>query len=110
LNDTTFGKSESVIALQLSSVMCVPLSNQGEVIGVLYVANDEVKHLFERKQLDLLTIFAGQASLILQNAMLLSALRADKEKLQGELEDKRFGEIIAACASMMEVFRKLAKV
>jgi transcriptional regulator with PAS, ATPase and Fis domain len=42
--------------------------------------------------------------------MLLSALRADKEKLKGELEDKRFGEIIGACASMMEVFRKLAKV
>jgi transcriptional regulator with GAF, ATPase, and Fis domain len=110
LNDTTFGKSESVIALQLSSVMCVPLLNQGEVIGALYVGNDEVKHLFDRKQLDLLTIFAGQASLILQNAMLLSALRADKEKLSAELKDKRFGEIIGACASMMEVFRKLQKV
>jgi transcriptional regulator with GAF, ATPase, and Fis domain len=110
LTDTTFGKSESVIALQLSSVMCAPLLNQGETVGALYLANDEVKHLFERKQLDLLTIFAGQASLILQNAMLLSALRADKEKLKGELEDKRFGEIIGACASMMEVFRKLAKV
>ncbi len=110
LTDTTFGKSESVIALKLSSVMCAPLLSQGETVGALYVANDEVKHLFERKQLDLLTIFAGQASLILQNAMLLSALRADKEKLQGELEDKRFGEIIGACASMMEVFRKLTKV
>jgi transcriptional regulator with GAF, ATPase, and Fis domain len=110
LTDTTFGKSESVIALKLSSVMCVPLLSQGETLGALYVANDEVKHLFERRQLDLLTIFASQASLILQNAMLLSALRADKEKLQGELEDKRFGEIIGACASMMEVFRKLQKV
>ncbi len=110
LTDTTFGKSESVIALKLSSVMCAPLLNQGETVGALYVANDEVKHLFERKQLDLLTIFAGQASLILQNAMLLSGLRADKEKLKGELEDKRFGEIIGACASMMEVFRKLTKV
>jgi transcriptional regulator with GAF, ATPase, and Fis domain len=110
LTDTTFGKSESVIALKLSSVMCVPLLSQGETLGALYVANDEVKHLFERRQLDLLTIFAAQASLILQNAMLLSALRADKEKLQGELEDKRFGEIIGACASMMEVFRKLQKV
>jgi transcriptional regulator with GAF, ATPase, and Fis domain len=110
LTDTTFGKSESVIALKLSSVMCVPLLSQGQTLGALYVANDEVKHLFERRQLDLLTIFASQASLILQNAMLLSALRADKEKLQGELEDKRFGEIIGACASMMEVFRKLQKV
>ena len=49
LTDTTFGKSESVIALQLSSVMCAPLLSQGETVGALYVANDEVKHLFERK-------------------------------------------------------------
>ena len=110
LTDTTFGKSESVIALKLSSVMCVPLLSQGEAIGALYVANDEVKHLFERPQLDLLQIFGAQASLILQNAMLLSALRADKEKLSAELSDKRFGEIIGSCASMMEVFRKLQKV
>ncbi|HKQ71269.1 MAG TPA: sigma 54-interacting transcriptional regulator, partial [Polyangiaceae bacterium] len=110
LADTTFGKSESVVALQLSSVMCAPMLSQGEVMGALYVGNDRVKHLFERPQLDMLTIYGAQASLILQNAMLLSALRADKEKLSQELSDKRFGEIIGACASMMEVFRKLQKV
>ena len=74
------------------------------------MGNDRVKGLFERAQLDLLSIFAGQASLILQNAMLLNALRADKEKLSNELKDKRFGEIIGVCGSMMEVFRKLQKV
>ncbi len=110
LTDTTFGQSESVIALKLSSVMCAPLVNHGQVIGAIYVANDEIKSLFERKQLDLLTIFAGQASLLLTNAMLVTALRADKEKLEAELGDKRFGEIIGACASMLEVFRKLQKV
>jgi transcriptional regulator with GAF, ATPase, and Fis domain len=110
LTDTHFSKSESVIALKLSSVMCAPLLSQGEVIGAIYVGNDEVKYLFNRQQLDLLTIFASQASLILQNAMLVSALRADKEKLRTELSDKRFGEIIGACPSMMEVFRKLQKV
>ncbi len=110
LSDTTFGQSESVMALKLSSVMCAPLLSQGNVIGALYVANDEVKHLFDRRQLDVLTVFAGQASLILQNAMLLVALRADKQKLEAELSDKRFGQIIGACPSMMEVFRKLQKV
>ncbi len=110
LTDTTFGQSASVIALKLSSVMCAPLLNRGEVIGVLYVANDEIKSLFERRQLDLLTVFAGQASLLLTNAMLLSALRADNVKLESELVDKRFGDIIGSCASMLEVFRKLQKV
>ncbi|WP_394842648.1 sigma 54-interacting transcriptional regulator [Pendulispora brunnea] len=110
LSDAQFGSSESVLALRLSSVMCAPLVAQGHVIGAMYVGNDRVKGLFERSQLDVLSIFAGQASLILQNAMLLSALRADKDRLSAELKDKRFGEIIGVCPSMMEVFRKLQKV
>jgi transcriptional regulator with GAF, ATPase, and Fis domain len=110
LTDTQFGRSESVLALKLSSVMCVPMLAQGEPLGALYVGNDRVKQLFERPQLELLTVVAAQASLILQNAMLLSALRADKQKLTEELADKRFGEIIGSCASMLEVFRKLQKV
>jgi transcriptional regulator with PAS, ATPase and Fis domain len=110
VTDAQFGSSESVLALRLSSVMCAPLVSQGQVTGAMYVGNDRVKGLFERSQLDLLSIFAGQASLILQNAMLLNALRADKEKLTAELKDKRFGEIIGVCPSMMEVFRKLQKV
>src|SRR5436190_21159303 len=99
LADQNFSQSESVIAMKLSSVMCAPMLSQGEVIGALYVGNDKVKHLFERPQLDMLTIYGAQASLILQNAMLLSALRADKEKLAQELSDKRFGEIIGSCPS-----------
>jgi transcriptional regulator with GAF, ATPase, and Fis domain len=110
LSDTLFGKSESVVALQLSSVMCVPLLSQGQVVGAIYVGSNRVKHLFERSHLDLLTIFASQASLILQNALLVSALRADKEKLSQELGTKRFGEIIGSCPSMLECFRKLQKV
>jgi transcriptional regulator with GAF, ATPase, and Fis domain len=110
VSDSQFKASESVLALQLSSVMCAPLVSQGEVQGVFYVGNDRVKGLFARNQLDVLSIFASQASLILQNALLLNALRADKEKLVAELSDKRFGEIIGACPSMMEVYRKLQKV
>jgi len=110
LSDSQFSTSESVLALQLSSVMCAPLMSQGHVTGAMYVGNDRVKSLFERSQLDVLSIFCGQASLILENAMLVNALRADKEKLSAELKDKHFGEIIGACPSMMEVFRKLQKV
>ncbi len=110
LTDSQFKTSESVLALRLSSVMCAPLVSQGHVQGVLYVGNDRVKGLFDRNQLDVLSIFASQASLILENAMLLHGLRADKEKLVAELKDKRFGDIIGSCPSMLEVFRKLQKV
>jgi transcriptional regulator with GAF, ATPase, and Fis domain len=110
LADTSFGKSVSVVAMSLSSVMCVPLLASGELLGVLYVGSERVKDLFERRTLDVMTIFAAQASLILENAMLLRSLRADKDKLTRELSDKKFGDIIGSCASMLEVFKKLQKV
>ena len=110
LSDTQFGGSQSVIALRLSSVMCAPLYASGEVAGVLYVGNDSVKGLFQRAQLDLLHIFASQASLIFQNASLLEALKLDKRRLSEELKGKHAGEIVGACASMVELFRKLSRV
>ncbi len=110
LNDTYFGSSASVMNLQLASVMCAPLIAQGQLLGVLYVGNDNVRSLFEEASLDVLTIFAGQASLILQNALLLDQLKTDRDHLADQLEDRKFGDIIGSCASLLEVFHKVEKV
>lgn len=42
-SDIIFGISESVVVLWFSSVLCVLLMVQGEVIGVFYVGNEKVK-------------------------------------------------------------------
>ena len=110
LADTQFGTSESVIAMKLSSVMCAPLVSQGEVIGALYVGNDKREAPLRPVPARALSIFASQASLILQNAMLLDALRADKAKLAAELQTRSSAKSIGGCPSMLEVFRKLQKV
>ena len=110
LHDTLFKSAESVMNLQLASVMCAPLIAQNQLLGVLYVGNDNVRSLFEEKSLDVLTIFAGQASLILQNALLLDQLKTDRDQLAEQLEDKRFGDIIGTCPPLLEVFNKLEKV
>jgi transcriptional regulator with GAF, ATPase, and Fis domain len=110
LNDATFASSESVMNLQLTSVMCVPLLEQGNVLGIIYVGNDNVVSLFDQQALDLLTVFAAQASLIVQNALLVDALKLESASLKKELEERRFGEIIGSCPSMLEVFRRVSKV
>lgn len=110
LHDTMFKSAESVMNLQLASVMCAPLIAQGQLLGVLYVGNDNVRSLFEESSLDVLTIFAGQASLILQNALLLDQLRTDRDQLAEQLQDKRFGDIIGTCAPLLDVFHKVEKV
>ena len=110
VNDTMFNSSESVLDLQLSSVMVAPLVAQGQLLGLIYVGNDNVVNLFQQSSLEVLTVFAGQASLILQNAILLNQLTTDRDRIAGELEAQRFGDIIGSCPSLQEVFRRVEKV
>ena len=110
VNDTMFNSSESVLNLQLSSVMVAPLIAQGQLLGLIYVGNDNVVNLFEQSSLEVLTVFAGQASLILQNAILLNQLTTDRDRIAEELEAQRFGDIIGSCPSLQQVFRRVEKV
>ena len=108
--DSEFSNSQSVVNLNLCSVMCVPLLDRGSLIGLLVVGNDNVANLFTQEHLELLTIFAAQASLILTNAMLVNELKLDNEALAEKVEALSFGQIIGASDAMREIFRKVEKV
>src|SRR5262249_37166038 len=47
LKDEEFASSLSVVNLKLSSVMCVPLPERANLLGVIYVGNDNVAELFD---------------------------------------------------------------
>ena len=110
LHDTRFQNSLSVIKLELSSVMCVPLLVRGELLGLIYVGNDDVVDLFTREQLETLEVFASQAALFIKNAILLNELRSEKSELVERLETFKFGSIIGACPQMIEVYKRVEKV
>ena len=110
VNDAQFNSSESVLNLNLCSVMCVPLMERGSLIGLIYVGNDNVVDLFTQEDLDSLTVFAAQASLIVANALLVNELQLNNANLSEQLEEMRFGEIIGTSDAMKEVFRRVEKV
>ncbi len=110
LHDTRFQNSLSVINLKLSSVMCVPLLVRGELLGLIYVGNNDVIALFTREQLETLEVFASQAALFIKNATLLNELRSEKTELADRLENVKFGSIIGACPRMIEVYKRVEKV
>src|SRR6185369_2788062 len=110
LHDAQWSSSSSVVAVSLKKDMCAPLTRQGEVFGVLYLGNDSVVSLFGERDLEALTVFAAQASLLVQNALLLEGLRRENEALRQAVAESQFGEIIGAGASMREVYRRIEKV
>jgi len=110
LHDADWSSSSSVVNLKLCSVMCAPLMRRGEPFGVIYLGNDSVVNLFEERDLEALTVFAAQASILVENAMFLDGLRVENEALRQAIEKSRFGEIIGAGSSMWEVIRRIEKV
>lgn len=87
--DPRFAGQESVVTFALRSILAVPLTGRGKVIGVLYVDNKIRDALFELGDLELLNAFAGQAAMAIENARLytqtdqaLAARVADLQTMQ----------------------------
>jgi adenylate cyclase len=73
--DPRFNVNLSVRALRLRSIICVPLAIKARTIGVVYLDSRVAPGLFSPHDPDLLTAFANQAALAIENARLFEALR-----------------------------------
>ena len=110
LHDTEWNSSQSVVNLNLCSVMAAPLMSRGSLLGILYVGNDNVVNLFTQEHLELLVIFSAQASLLVANALLVNDLKVESADLNRQLAEMRFGQIIGACDAMRDIYRKVERV
>lgn len=82
--DPRFAATESVISFNLRSIMCAPLRSRGQVIGVIYVDNKIHSGLFTDADLEMLSAFANQGAVAIENARLYT--RTD-EKLARRVND-----------------------
>jgi signal transduction histidine kinase len=87
LTDPQFSTARSVVALQLRSVMCVPLISRGAAIGAIYVENRSGAGIFVDADVSPLTLFANQAAVSIENAMLNDELEQRVADRTAELEE-----------------------
>jgi signal transduction histidine kinase len=84
--DPRFAAHESVVHFALRSILAAPLKVRGQITGVLYVDDKARSALFDARDLELLTAFAGQAAMAIENARLYTqtdqALAARVAELQ----------------------------
>lgn len=66
---------------KLTSVLCVPMITRSKLIGVLQVLQSLPGHYFSSLDQQLLTTFANQAAVAIENARLYQSLREERDRL-----------------------------
>lgn len=89
-NDPRWGGELSKGKFQTMSVLAAPLRTQNRVIGVLEVLNKKEGGTFNRDDANLLTTFAGQAAVAIENARLfqMTDLQLSQRVLELELLER----------------------
>ena len=87
--DERFVESESVIAENILSILCVPLIIKDRIAGAIYVDHRQARHLFSQKDLSFLEAFADQAAIAIENARLYEELEEARTRLSLENESLR---------------------
>src|SRR4029079_12077380 len=87
LADRGYGVSEYQKTFGYRTVLSVPLLRDGTTIGVFSLTHDMVEP-FSDKQIELVSTFADQAVIAIENARLLDELRQRTDDLTESLEQQ----------------------
>ena len=79
--DPRFENQESIVNRQLRSILCVPLKLKNEVIGVIFLDSRMHTGLFQEEDLEMLSAFADQAAVAIDNARLFENLQGANAEL-----------------------------
>jgi putative nucleotidyltransferase with HDIG domain len=79
--DPRFESQVSVAAYSLRSIMCAPLKIKDDLIGVIYVDNRARSGMFRDSDLEMISAFANQAAVAIDNAALLEDLQQSNRDL-----------------------------
>ncbi|HTC20054.1 MAG TPA: adenylate/guanylate cyclase domain-containing protein, partial [bacterium] len=84
-HDVRFKNRESLKALPLASVICVPIWERENIAGVIYVDKAEGTSTFNEEDMYFLSAFANQAAVAIANAQLFDDVRRE-ERLRTSLQ------------------------
>lgn len=107
LNDATnegnFITDAYIKKQQPKSVLCMPLLNQGQLTGILYLENNLITGTFTPDRLAILNLLSSQAAISIENSILYNRLEqkvAERTRdLQQEIGERRRAEEAAKIAN-----------
>jgi PAS domain S-box-containing protein len=107
--DPRFQAQESVVSYSLRSILCVPLRVKGKIIGVMYADNRIKAGLFGERERDLLTTFANQAAVAIDNARLFERVSNARRLMDDIFASITSGVITTDTLDKITLFNRAAE-
>ena len=109
--------SDAIMHGKIQATLAIPLWHGDQIRGVIQADNRASAGVFRELDLEMMMVLGAQATLAVENALLVSRLRVAEERLRGENrylknreERRRFADIIGDSAAMRGVLAQLEKV
>ncbi len=80
--DNDFSADPYLRTHKVRSVLCLPMVKQSRLIGLLYLENSHVSHVFTAERVAVLDLLASQAAISLENALLYEDLQRHRDDLE----------------------------
>jgi len=94
LQDERYAQQASVVELHLRSIMCVPIKEKGQVVGVIYVDNSNEARMFLKADLYLFELYAQAVSGALRNAANYDSLLQLKRYNESVINKSPIGMVV----------------
>lgn len=81
-----FAADPSIQSRQIRSILCAPLLNQGQLVGLVYLENNLAAAAFTPARLEVVQLLSGQAAIAISNAQLYAEVKDSQNRLAQILE------------------------
>ncbi len=84
-----FGSDDHIKRQNVQSVLCLPIVNQGKILGLLYLENNNIAGAFTEDRINLLSLLSGQIAVSISNALLYDQLEQKVAERTNELAQEK---------------------
>ena len=111
LADQRYAQTESILRMQIRSVVAAPLEVEGEVVGVLYLESRSIRRLFGEAEFELFRHILELSSRALENCMKRLVLEQRNRVLEQDfLARHQFPGIVTRDAGFLKILETVAQV
>lgn len=83
-----FSHDAHIISQQALSLLCMPLLNRGNLVGILYLENNLTEGAFIQQRLEILNLLSSQLAISIQNALFYAELEEKVTERTQELKQQ----------------------